>query len=183
MGKLLGRNSRAAGLFDVKVERGLNGGARVRWRKRDDWRNWSRLSEGCYMLRSNISEWSPEELWRAYIQLTEAEEAFRIQKNDLNIRPIWHQKEQRVLAHILVCFLAYVLWKSLEGLCRQAGLGDEPRKVFHELSQIKLTDVILPIRNGREIRLRCVETPTQHQRILLQKLKLDLPRRFTKRNL
>jgi hypothetical protein len=78
---------------------------------------------------------------------------------------------------------AYVLWKSLEGLCRQAGLGDEPRKVFHELSQIKLTDVILPIRNGKEIRLRCVEIPTQLQRIPLQKLKLDLPRRFTKRNL
>jgi transposase len=183
VGKLLGRNSRAAGLFDVKVEKGLNGGAKVTWSKRDDWRNWSCLSEGCYMLRSNISDWTAEELWKAYIQLTEAEDAFRIQKSDLNIRPIWHQKQERVLAHILVCFLAYVLWKSLEGLCRQAGLGDEPRKVFHELSQIKLTDVILPIRNGKEIRLRCVETPTQHQRILLQKLKLDLPRRFTKRNL
>jgi transposase len=183
VGKLLGKNSRAAGLFEVKVEKGLNGGTKVTWSKRDDWRNWSRLSEGCYMLRSNISDWPPEELWKAYIQLTEAEDAFRIQKNDLNIRPIWHQKEERVLAHILVCFLAYVLWKSLEGLCRQAGLGDEPKKVFHELSQIKLTDVILPIRNGKEIKLRCVETPTQHQRILLQKLKLDLPQRFTKRNL
>jgi transposase len=183
VGKLLGKNSRAAGLFDVKVEKGPNGGAEVSWTKRDDWRDWSRLSEGCYMLRSNISDWSPEELWKAYIQLTEAEEAFRIQKNDLKIRPIWHQKEERVLAHILVCFLAYVVWKSLEGLCRQAGLGDEPRKVFHELSQIKLSDVILPVRNGKEIRLRCVETPTKHQRILLQKLKIDLPQRFTKRNL
>ena len=130
VGELLGRNSRAAGFFDVKVEKGLNGGTKVTWSKRDDWRNWSRLSEGCYMLRSNISDWPPEELWKAYIQLTEAEDAFRIKKNDLNIRPIWHQKEKRVLAHILVCFLAYVLWKSLEGLCRQAGLGDEPRKVF-----------------------------------------------------
>lgn len=183
VGKLLGKNSRAAGLFDVKVEKGPNGGAEVSWTKRDDWRDWSRLSEGCYMLRSNISDWSPEELWKAYIQLTEAEEAFRIQKNDLKIRPIWHQKEERVLAHILVCFLAYVVWKSLEGLCRQAGLGDEPRKVFRELSQIKLSDVILPVRIGKEIRLRCVETPTKHQRILLQKLKLDLPQRFTKRNL
>ena len=183
VGKLLGKNSRAAGLFDVRVEKGSNGGAKVTWTKRDAWRDWARLSEGCYMLRSNISDWPPEELWKAYIQLTEAEEAFRIQKNDLNIRPIWHQKEERVLAHILVCFLAYVLWKSLEGLCRQAGLGDEPRKVFHELSQIKLSDVILPIRNGKEIKLRCVETPTKHQRILLQKLKLDLPQRFTKRNL
>ena len=183
VGKLLGKNSRAAGFFDIKVEKGPKGGAKVSWTKRDDWRDWSRLSEGCYMLRSNISDWSPEELWKAYIQLTEAEEAFRIQKNDLKIRPIWHQKEKRVLAHILVCFLAYVVWKSLEGLCRQAGLGDEPRKVFHELSQIKLSDVILPVRIGKEIRLRCVETPTKHQRILLQKLKLDLPHRFTKRNL
>jgi transposase len=183
VGKLLGKNSRAAGLFDVRVEKGSNGGATVTWTKRDDWRDWSRLSEGCYMLRSNIRDWTPEELWKAYIQLTEAEDAFRIQKNDLKIRPIWHQKEDRVLAHILVCFLAYVLWKSLEGLCRQAGLGDEPRKVFHELSQIKLTDVILPTRNGKEIKLRCIETPSKHQKILLQHLKLNLPQRFSKRNL
>jgi len=183
VGKLLGRNSRAAGLFDIKVEEGPNGGAKVTWTKKDEWRDWSRLSEGCYMLRSNIKDWSPEELWKAYIQLTEAEDAFRIQKNDLRIRPVWHQKKKRVLSHILVCFLAYVLWKTLGGLCNQAGLGDEPRKVFHELSQIKLTDVILPIRNGKEIRLRCVGTPTAHQQILLQHLKLKLPKRFLNRNL
>ena len=135
------------------------------------------------MLRSNIRDWTPQELWKAYIQLTEAEEAFRIHKSDLSIRPIWHQKEERVRAHILVCFLAYVLWKTLGRLCRQAGLGDEPRKVFQELSQIKLTDVILPTRNGKEIKLRCVETPSRHQMILLQRLKLNLPKRFTKRNL
>ncbi len=183
IGKLLGKNSRAAGLFDIKVEKGENGGATVSWKKRDDWRDWSRLSEGCYMLRSNIHDWSPEELWKAYIQLTEAEDAFRIQKNDLKIRPIWHQKEERVLSHILVCFIAYVLWKTLEGLCRQAGLGDEPRKVFHELSQIKLTDVVLPTRNGKEIKLRCIGTPTKHQLILLQRLKLVMPKRFLKQNL
>jgi transposase len=183
VGRLLGRNSRTAGLFDVRVEKGSMGGARVVWEKREAWRDWSRLSEGCYMLRSNIQDWSPEELWKAYIQLTEAEEAFRIHKSDLSIRPIWHQKEERVRAHILVCFLAYVLWKTLGRLCRQAGLGDEPRKVFWELSQIKLTDVILPARNGTEIRLRCVETPTNHQAILLQKLKFYLPRRLTKRSL
>ncbi|MGD9161243.1 MAG: IS1634 family transposase [Desulfobacteraceae bacterium] len=96
VGRLLGKNSRAAGLFDIKVEQGENGGATVSWTKRDDWRDWSRLSEGCYMLRSNIRDWPPDELWKAYIQLTEAEDAFRIQKNDLRIRPIWHQKEERV---------------------------------------------------------------------------------------
>jgi transposase len=183
VGKLLGRNSRAAGLFDIKIEKGTNGGAKVSWNKKDEWRDWSRLSEGCYMLRSNIRDWSPEELWKAYIQLTEAEDAFRIQKNDLRIRPVWHQKESRVLSHILLCFLAYVLWKTLGGLCGQAGLGDDPRKVFHELSQIKLTDIVLPTRKGTEIRLRCVGTPTKHQQILLQRLKLNLPKRFKKRDL
>jgi transposase len=183
MGRLLERNSRAAGLFDVRVEKGETGEAKIIWTKREQWRQWSRLSEGCYMLRSNIRDWTPEELWKAYIQLTEAEEAFRIHKSDLSIRPIWHQKEERVRAHILVCFLAYVLWKTLGRLCRQAGLGDEPRKIFLELSQIKLTDVILPTRNGKEIKLRCVETPSAHQLILLQKLKLNLPKRFVKRNL
>jgi transposase len=183
IGRLLERNSRAAGLFDVRVEKGSTGGAKIIWTKREEWRQWSRLSEGCYMLRSNIRDWSPEDLWKAYIQLTEAEEAFRIHKSDLSIRPIWHQKEERVRAHILVCFLAYVLWKTLGRLSRQAGLGDEPRKIFSELSQIKLTDVILPTRNGKEIKLRCVETPSAHQLILLQKLKLNLPKRFVKRNL
>ena len=70
--------------------------------------DWVELSEGCYVLRSNIDDWTAEDLWRAYIQLTEAEAAFRIHKTDLRIRPIWHQREDRVQAHILVCFLAYV---------------------------------------------------------------------------
>lgn len=178
IGKLMARNSRAAGLFEVEVDKGLNGGAKVRWRKKEQWREWSRLSEGCYLLRSNVREWSADELWKAYIQLTEVEDAFRIHKSDLRIRPVWHQKEERVRAHIMVCFLAYVLWRALGAICHQVGLGDEPRKVFQELSKIKLTDVVLPTRRGKEIRLRCVETPTPHQRILLQRLKLSLPQRF-----
>lgn len=183
VGKVLGKNSRAAGLFDVQVGKAPSGGAHITWEKKEQWRQWSRLSEGCYMLRSNIRDWSPEELWKAYIQLTEAEKAFRIQKGDLRIRPVWHQKSDRVQSHILVCFLAYVLWKTLGRLCRHAGMGDEPRKVLHELAHIKLTDVILPTRNGTQIRLRCIETPTAHQQILLQRLQLTLPRRFEKHNL
>jgi transposase len=101
----------------------------------------------------------------------------------LSIRPVWHQKKERVRAHILVCFLAYILWKALERLCIQVGLGDEPRKVFWELSQIKLEVVILPTRNSTGIRLQRVETPTAHQMILLPKLKFHLPGRLVKRNL
>ena len=111
-----------------------------------------------------------------YIQLTEAEAAFRIHKSDLRIRPVWHQKEDRVLAHIFVCFLAYVLWKTLQQMAKAGGLGDEPRRIFDELEQISLVDVVLPTRNGVEIRRRCVRRPTDHQAILLERLALNLPR-------
>ena len=175
LGKLLGRNSRAAGLFETDVVKGPDGGAWLVWRKVPSWRRWAELSEGCYLLRSNVNDWTGEQLWRAYIQLTDAEEAFRIHKTDLRIRPIWHQKEERVDAHVLVCFLAYVLWKTLEQMCQRAGLGDEARRVLAELGRIKLVDVVLPTRDGTEIRRRCVTRPDDHQAILLQRLGLNLP--------
>ena len=174
IGRLLGQNSRAAGLFDVEV-REEDGRAQVEWRKVEAWREWSALSEGCYVLRSNISDWEAEDLWRAYVQLTEAEAAFRLHKSDLSIRPIWHQRQDRVQAHILVCFLAYVLWKTLGQMCTRAGLGDEPRKVFDELAPIQVVDVVLPTRCGVDLRRRCVARPTRHQAILLTRLGLDLP--------
>jgi transposase len=175
LGKLLGRNTRAAGLFETDVVEGVGGRARLIWRKNEAWRDWAKLSEGCYLLRTNISDWSGEELWKSYVQLTEAETAFRIQKSDLRIRPIWHQKPERVAAHILVCFLAYVLWKTLGEMCRQAGLGTEPRRVLEEIARIKAVDVILPTKSGLEITRRCVSRPTEHQGILIQHLGLILP--------
>lgn len=174
VGKLMGQNTRAAGLFQVHIKE-ARGSARIEWTKLESWREWARLSEGCYMLRSNVTDWTPEELWRAYIQLTEAEAAFRIQKSDLQIRPVWHQRADRVRAHLLVCFLAYVLWKALGQMSAAAGLGDEPRKVFEELAEISLVDVALPTRNGITIRKRCVSRPTEHQAILLHRLGLRLP--------
>jgi transposase len=176
VGRLLGQNTRAAGAFRAKVEADGQGRASLTWEKVESWRDWSRLSEGCYLLRSNVHDWSDEELWRAYMQLTEAEGAFRIQKSDLSLRPVWHQKQERVEAHVLVCFLAYVLWKTLAQWCKSAGLGDEPRKVLDELSQVATVDVVLETRCGRAIRKRCVTTPTRHQSILLNQLKLNLPR-------
>src|SRR4029450_188865 len=80
-------------------------------------------------LRTNVTDWTSEQLWQAYIQLTQAEAAFRIQKSDLALGPIWHQKADRVQAHILVCFLAYVLWKTLEQWTHRAGLGHRPRAI------------------------------------------------------
>jgi transposase len=175
IGRLLERNTRAARLFDVHVKVDAQGFTQLGWTKVESWREWARRSEGCYLLRSNVTDWTPEELWRAYVQLTEAEAAFRVHKSDLQIRPVWHHREHRVGAHILVCFLAYVLWKTLAASCRQAGLGDEPRQVFEELSEIALVDVVLPTRSGVEVRKRCISQPTEHQRILLQRLGMRLP--------
>jgi transposase len=177
IGRLLERNRRAAKFFAIAVKE-QNGAVQLNWSKLERQLTWANLSEGCYVLRSNVKEWTPEELWKAYIQLTDVEEAFRIYKNDLELRPVWHQKEKRVKAHILICFLAYVLWKCFGQMCKQAGLGDEPRKVIQEIKKLQLTDVILPTRKGVDIRLRCVSTPEPDLAMLLQKLKLKPPVRL-----
>ncbi len=180
IGRLLERNSRAAGLFDIEVQRDEAGNLKLNWQKKEDRNNWAQLSQGCYLLRSNIENWSAEQLWQAYIHLTDAEAAFRIQKSDLVLRPIWHQKQHRVAAHIFVCFLAFVLWKCLAQMCKEAGLGNEPRKVIDEIKRIKLADVILPTRKGIDIKLQCVSQPDPHQKILLQRLGIHIPKRLTR---
>jgi transposase len=176
VGRLMGQNTRAAGGFKTEVTADANGRAALTWERVGDWQSWASLSEGCYLLRSNVNDWSASELWRTYMQLSEAEGAFRIHKSDLSLRPVWHQKQERVQAHVLVCFLAYVLWKTLGQMCKTAGLGDEPRKVLDELATIQTVDVVLPTRCGLEIRKRCVAKPTEHQAILLHRLGLTLPR-------
>jgi transposase len=140
--------------------------------------DWAALSEGAYVLRSNITEWSDEQLWKAYIQLTQAEAAFRIHKDQLNVRPVWHQRADRVQAHILVCFLAFVLWKSLEMWQQRAGLGNSPRTILEELARIQSHDVVLPITTHGQIRLRCVTQPDAAQATLLDRLGIVLPKRM-----
>jgi len=186
LGRLNQRYWRAASAFGVKIKpicppkekQHLS----ITWTRNKKWSDWAAISEGCYLLRTNLTETDPATLWKRYIQLTEAEWAFRITKDELRIRPIWHQKEERVLAHILICFLAYVLWKSLAQWMNRAGLGDAPRTVIEEFAKIKSGDVVLPAKmadgSKRTIRLRCVTTPDDAQKILLNRLGLDLPQRL-----
>jgi transposase len=180
LGRLLALNTRAAGryLIEVVTDAAVPAGLRLVWTARPEWDDWARYSEGCYVLRSNIADWSPDDLWRTYIQLSQAEAAFRIQKSELSIRPIWHQREHRVKAHILVCFLAYVLWKTLEQWQGRAGLGQSPRTILDEMGRIQSTDVVLPTTDGRDLRLRCVVRPDQAQATLLDRLGLELPQRL-----
>jgi transposase len=183
IGRLLERNSRAAGRYtiDLVEDPTRPSGLRLEWSVRPEWDEWSRHSEGCYVLRTNIADWNAETLWRTYVQLSEAEAAFRIQKSALSIRPIWHQKTERVQAHILVCFLAYVLWKTLEQWQSRAGLGNSPRTILDELARIQSTDVVLPLADdpGRELRIRCVVRPDKAQALLLDRLGLRLPERLS----
>lgn len=187
LGRLKERYWRASGAFDVKIREipEPTGKAKltVTWKRNPRWSDWTAISEGCYLLRTNVTETDPCTLWKHYIQLTEAEWAFRITKDELEIRPIWHQKEPRVLAHILVCFLAYVLWKSLAQWMRASGLGDAPRTLVEEFARIKSGDVVLPTRAdddepARTLRLRCVTTADEHQRVFLSRLGLELPQRL-----
>ena len=107
-----------------------------------------------------------------------AEAAFRIQKDELSVRPIWHQREDRVQAHILVCFLAFVLWKTLEMWQQRAGLGNSPRTILEELARIQSHDVVLPTTTHGQLRLRCVTQTDPAQSMLLDRLGLVLPKRM-----
>jgi transposase len=179
IGRLLQRNSRAAARFEISLpDSDRPAGFSLRIRTREEFDRWAALSEGSYVLRTNIDDWTEEKLWKAYIQLTQAEAAFRIQKEQLRIRPIWHQRADRVQAHILVCFLAFVLWKTLEMWQSRAGLGNSPRTILEELARIQSNDVILPTSTHGEIRLRCVTQPDAAQAALLERLGLVLPKRL-----
>jgi transposase len=182
IGRLLERNSRAAARYAIAIEDDAisDSGVKLKWTTRPEWDEWAQLSEGTYILRTNVHDWSDEELWKTYIQLSEAEAALRIHKSDLALRPIWHQKANRIQAHILVCFLGYALWKTLQQWQSRAGLGDSPRTVLTEFSRITAADVVLPLADdsARELRIRCVVRPDRSQALLLERLGLKLPERL-----
>jgi transposase len=182
VGRLLERNSRSAARYSIAISEDDSVPAKLKlqWNTHSQWEDWANLTEGTYILRSNIHDWTDEELWKTYIQLSEAEAAFRIHKSDLCIRPIWHRKQRRIKAHILICFLAYALWKMLQKWQSRAGLGDSPRTILTELSRIHSADVVLPLADGsqRELRLRCVVRPEREQQLLLGRLGLTLPQRL-----
>jgi transposase len=182
IGRLLERNSRAATRYSISLieDKATPARVKLKWSTRPEWDDWAKLTEGTYILRSNIHDWTDQELWKTYIQLSEAEAAFRIQKSDLCLRPIWHRKQDRIKAHILICFLAYVLWKTLQQWQSRAGLGDSPRTILTELSRTHAADIVLPLADSskRELRLRCVVRPDREQALLLQRLGLTLPERL-----
>jgi transposase len=180
IGRLLGRNSRGAGAFQIEVVDAPEhrSGLKLVWSRVNEWEDWATLSEGCYLLRTNITDQTPQQLWQTYMQLTEVEAAFRTHKSDLQIRPIWHQLEHRVQAHILFSFLAYAMWKTLQTWMDRSGLGRGTRTVIEEVARIKACDVILPTSTGREVRVCCITEPDAAQRSLIDRLGLAIPQRL-----
>jgi transposase len=179
IGRLLQKNQRAAARYEVSlVDAKSPAGFHLNVKVSETFDEWARISEGCYALKTNVNDWDDEKLWRAYIQLAQAEAAFRVHKTELAIRPIWHQRADRVESHILVCFLAFVLWKTLELWQRRADLGNSPRTVLEEIKRIQCHDVCLPTTTHGEIRLRCVTQPDDLQSMLLERLGILIPKRL-----
>jgi hypothetical protein len=135
----------------------------------------TRRREGRYLLRTNLGDADPAQLWRLYIQLTEIEQAFKELKSDLAIRPIYHQLDHRIEAHIFVAFIAYCLQVTLKQRLRALAPGLTPRAVLEKLSAMQMVDVHLPTSDGRHIVLPRHTQPDRDQRLLLQRLKLTLP--------
>ena len=131
--------------------------------------------EGAYLLRTNLEGQNAEDLWTKYIQLTEAEAAFRALKSELAIRPVFHQLERRVKAHVLIAFLGYALWVTLKHQLRRRGTGLSPRQALAQLATLQSADIVLPTTDGREIRLRRVAKPTSDQQRLLDQLEITIP--------
>jgi hypothetical protein len=190
LGRIEERYPQVNDLFEVAL-RDTPAGVRLVWAMKKDREAWRDLREGAYMLRTNLQADSAEQMWSMYMQLTEAEASFRALKSELSIRPLFHQKEPRVKAHVLVAFLGYALWVTLKHLLQRRPIVPQPSasgvdnaqpfspmKALALLSTLQSADIVLPTTDGREIRLRRITEPTTEQKSLLHQLGLDLPERF-----
>jgi transposase len=174
LARLRVRYSRVAELYQMSlVER--EGTVQLEWQLIEERRGWREAREGAYLLRTNLTGESAEELWKKYIQLTEAEAAFRTLKSALLIRPLFHQLERRVKAHILVAFLGYALWVTLKHLLERKDCRLSPAQALALLATLQSADIVLPTTDGREIRLRRVSAPDPKQQQLLDQLGLTVP--------
>src|SRR5213594_3662232 len=177
IGRIQARHPQVADLYEMEVRETATG-LRFEWEVLQDRHTWQEMREGAYLLRTNLTGDSAEDLWKKYIQLTEAEAAFRALKSELSIRPIFHQLERRVKAHVLVAFLGYALWVTLKHLLVRKNLKTSPAKALSMLSGLRSADIVLPTTDRREIRLRRITTPTQEQGTLLAHLGMHLPERL-----
>jgi transposase len=188
LGKIQARHPQVNDLYDLAL-RDTPEGARLFWQIKEDRQSWRESREGAYLLRTNLKAETAEELWSKYMQLTEAEASFRALKSELSVRPLFHQLEPRVKAHVMVAFLGYALWVTLKHLLKRrpaivpkpsaSGVDNaqplSPMRAIALLSTLQSADIVLPTTDGREIRLRRITEPTADQKSLLRQLGISLP--------
>jgi transposase len=179
IGAILARHPQVADLYEVGMERS-SGKLSLVWEKVKAKSQWAKLREGHYLLRTNLKEENPQKLWEKYMQLVEAEAAFRALKSELAIRPIWHHKESRVQAHILVAFLGYALWVTLKHSLKRAGLALSPMKALHVAGKVQSGDILLETTDGRTLRLRRISRLDQGASELFRALKIQIPERLNR---
>jgi transposase len=191
LGRIQARHPQVNDLYDVALRETAEG-VRLFWQIKEDRKAWRESREGAYLLRTNLQAQTAAELWTKYMQLTEAEAAFRALKSELSIRPLFHQKEPRIKAHVMVAFLGYALRVTLKHLLKRrpavvpkpslSGVDNaqplSPMKALALLSTLQSGDIVLPTTEGREIRLRRVTEPDAEQKSLLHQLRLSLPDRL-----
>jgi transposase len=174
IGRILASHPQVADLYEVAVKE-ASGQLSIEWSAKDGQRQWREIREGAYLLRTNLTATTASELWAKYMQLTEVEAAFRALKSELSIRPLFHQLERRVKAHVMVGFLGYALWVTLKHLLRRKQSEWSATRALAELATLQSADIVLPTTDGREIRLRRITEPTARQQRLLSQLAIDLP--------
>lgn len=191
LGKIQARHPQVNDLYDVALRETAEG-VRLFWQIKEDRKNWRESREGAYLLRTNLQAETAEQLWSKYMQLAEAEASFRALKSELSIRPLFHQLETRVKAHVMVAFLGYALWVTLKHVLKrrpaivpkpsESGVDHaeplSPMRAIALLSTLHSADIVLPTTNGREIRLRRITEPTAEQKSLLRQLGITLPEHF-----
>lgn len=175
IGRWQGRYTKAAAMMDVELIKDGERLVDLKIQRRTEKLEWAEKANGCYLLRTDLTEEDPRKLWQIYMQLNQAERAFRMEKSDLWMRPIFHQKTDRVQAHIFICFLALAMYKSLELWMASRGLGNSPAKLLEEFKQIRSMDVVLPVKDRNPVRLCVVAKPDDHVQVLLHRLAIKIP--------
>jgi transposase len=177
LGRIQASHPQVADLYEMALQ-DTHEGARLVWRQKPEQQQWLEAREGAYLLRTNLTADGAADLWKKYMQLTEVEAAFRTLKSELAIRPLFHQLERRVKAHVLVAFLGYALLVTLKHLLKRGGSEYSPANVLKRLAELYSVDIVLPTVEGREIWLRRITKLDDEQQKILYQLQLPLPERL-----
>ena len=177
LGRIQASHPQVADLYEMAIK-DTQEGARLVWRQKPEQQQWLEAREGAYLLRTNLTVDGAADLWKKYMQLTEVEAAFRTLKSELAIRPLFHQLERRVKAHVLVAFLGYALLVTLKHLLKRGGSEYSPANVLKRLAELYSVDIVLPTVEGREIWLRRITKLDDQQQQILYQLQLPLPERL-----